>query len=142
MERKITMKLYFGNTVTIVTTIMLIILIALVIYSFIHREKINYWGRRTLLLAVYGLVVCCFAAGRDGLDKTIQAAIDGSCAPGIFNLVSLPTIIGCIGAIIIVFAGIITIFVRKQHVREVLYFVMSGGVFLKILIIEVSRIFM
>ncbi len=136
------MKLYFGNTVITITTIMLLSLIAMVTYTFINREGINYWGRRTLFLAAYGLVICCFAVARDGLDKTIQAAIDGSSAPGIFSLVSVPTIVGCIGAVIIVFAGIITIFVKKQDIREVFYFVMSGGVILKILTIEISRIFM
>lgn len=142
MERKTAMKLYFGNTVTTVTTIMIISLIAWIIYSFMVRTDINYWGRRTLVLAVYGLLICCFAAARDGLDRTIQAAIDGSCTPGIFNLISIPTIIGCVGAMIIVLAAIITIFTKKQDVREVLYFVMSGGVLLKIFTVEISRIIM
>lgn len=142
MERKTAMKLYFGNTVTTVTTIMIISLVAWIIYSITVRTDINYWGRRTLVLAVYGLVICCFAAARDGLDRTIQAAIDGSCTPGIFNLISVPTIIGCVGAIIIVLAAIITIFTKKQDIREVLYFVMSGGVLLKILTVEISRIIM
>lgn len=141
MERKSIMKLYFGNIVTTVTTIMIISLLVLIVYHYSNRENVNYWGRRTLLLAVYGLVICCFAAARDGLDKTIQAAIDGSCSPGIFGLVSTPTVIGCIGAGIIVIAGITTIFVRKQDIREILFFVMSGGIILKILTIEISRIF-
>ncbi len=50
----------------------------------------------------YGLVICCFAAARDGLDKTIQYTIDGSCNPGIFSLVSVPNIVGCVGAAIII----------------------------------------
>ncbi|MGI6109557.1 MAG: hypothetical protein ACOYB8_06925 [Eubacteriaceae bacterium] len=136
------MKLYFGNTVTTVTTVMLVSLILLIVYTYINRASVDGWGRRTLLLAVYGLVICCFAAARDGLDKTIQAAIDGSCSPGIFSLVSFPTIIGCVGAAIIIVSGIVTIFVKKQDVREVLYFVMSGGILLKILAIEITRIFM
>ena len=53
----------------------------------------------------YGLVICCFAAARDGLDKTIQYTIDGSCNPGIFSLVSVPNIVGCIGAAIIMIAA-------------------------------------
>ena len=32
--------------------------------------------------------------------KTIQHTIDGSCAPGLFPLVSIPTIIGCVGALL------------------------------------------
>lgn len=53
----------------------------------------------------YGLVICCFAAARDGLDKTIQYTIDGSCNPRIFSLVSVPNIVGCVGAAIIMIAN-------------------------------------
>ena len=77
------MKLYFGNMVTTVTTLMIVSLVGLVGYSISSRNSINYWGRRSLFILVYGLVICCFVAARDGLDKTIQYTIDGSCNPGI-----------------------------------------------------------
>lgn len=136
------LKLYFGNKVTTITTIMIISLVAFIVYTFINRDKIDYWGRRTLFIVAYGLIICCYAATRDGLDKTIQCAIDGSCQPGIFKLVSFQTIIGCIGAGIIIISGISTLFVRKQNIREILYFTMSGGILLKIMTIEISRICM
>ena len=135
------MKLYFGNTVTIITTLLLIGLIGFVVYSFINRNNIQFWGRRTLILAAFGLLICCFAATRDGLDKTIQCTIDGNCAPGIFSLVSIPTIIGCVGAAVIIITGIITVFTKKQDLREMLFFAMSGGTMIKILTIEIARIF-
>ena len=119
---------------------MLIGLIGFTIYSFIHRDNIEFWGRRTLFLSAYGLLICCFAAARDGLDKTIQYNIDKSCAPGIFQLISIPNIIGCVGAAIIIIAGIASIFCHKQSVREMLFFTMSGGEILKIVTIEIARI--
>lgn len=134
------MKLYFGNTTTAVTTVMILALLDYIGYSFINRTNIQYWGRRSLLLLVFGLVICCFAAARDGLDKTIQCAIDGSCAPGIFPLVSIPTIIGCIGALIIIVAAIATPIAKTQRAREVWFFLMSGGAVLKIVTIEIARI--
>lgn len=97
-EKKIIMKLYFGNTVTTVTTLMILALLGFIGYSVCSRAHITFWGRRSAVLLVFGLAVCCFAAARDGLDKTIQHAIDGSCAPGLFPLVSVPTVAGCIGA--------------------------------------------
>ena len=100
------MKLYFGNAVTAATTLMLLALLGFVGYSSYDRDNIQYWGRRSALLLTFGLVVCCFAAARDGLDKTIQHAIDGSCAPGLFPLVSVPTIVGCFGALLIIIAAI------------------------------------
>ena len=73
------MKLYFGNGVTTATTILLFVFLGFLGDSIWHRENIVYWGRRTLFVLLFGLLICCFAAARDGLDKTIQHTIDGSC---------------------------------------------------------------
>ena len=134
------MKLYFGNTVTTVTTVMILALLGFMGSSIMNRTSIQYWERRSLFLLIFGLVVCCFAAARDGLDKTIQYAIDGSCAPGIFPLVSVPTIIGCIGALIIIAAAIATPIAKQQHTRAVWFYLMSGGVTLKIVTMEIARL--
>lgn len=134
------MKLYFGNTTTTVTTILILGLLGFVGYSVWHRADIQFWGRRSLLLAFYGLLICCFAAARDGLDKTIQYAIDGSCAPGIFSLLSVPNLIGCVGAALILIAGIATLFSKSQHTREIWFYLMSGGAMLKIVTVEIARI--
>lgn len=134
------MKLYFGNTTTTVTTVMILALLGYIGYSFVNRSSIQYWGRRSLILLVFGLVICCFAAARDGLDKTIQHAIDGSCAPGLFQLVSIPTIVGCVGALLIIIAVIATPIAKTQKMREVWFYVMSGGAVLKIVTMEIARI--
>lgn len=135
------MKLYFGNTVTTVTTIMILALLGYIGYSVINRSNIQFWGRRSVILLIFGLVVCCFAAARDGLDKTIQSMIDGSCAPGLFPLVSVPNIVGCAGALLIIVAAIATPIASSQHAREIWFFIMSGGAVLKILTMELARIF-
>lgn len=134
------MKLYFGNVTTTATTIMILCLLGFMGYTVVHRENVTYWGRRSLLLLVFGLVICCFAAARDGLDKTIQNAVDGSCAPGVFPLVSFPNLIGCIGAAVIVIAAIATPIAKSQQAREVWFYVMSGGALLKITVMEIARI--
>ena len=134
------MKLYFGNAVTAATTLMILALLGFVGYSIYDRDNIRYWGRRSALLLTFGLVVCCFAAARDGLDKTIQHAIDGSCAPGLFPLVSVPTIVGCFGALLIILAAIATPIAKTQKMREIWFYVMSGGAVLKIVTMEIARI--
>ena len=134
------MKLYIGNTITTVTTVMIIILLGFIGYSICNRNIITFWGRRTLLLFVLGLVICCLAATRDGLDQTIQNAIDGSCAPGVFSLISIPTIIGCIGAAMIIISFIATPIAKSQHMREIWFYIMSSGILLKVIVIEMSRI--
>ena len=134
------MKLYFGSAVTTATTLMILALLGFIGWSVCNRANISYWGRRSAVLLAFGLVVCCFAAARDRLDKTIQHAIDGSCAPGLFPLVSIPTIIGCVGALLILIAAIATPIAKTQRVREIWFYVMSGGAGLKIVTMEIARI--
>ena len=134
------MKLYFENAVTTATTLMILALLGFIGYSIFNRSNISYWGLRSAILLIFGLVVCCFAAARDGLDKTIQHSIDGSCAPGIFPLLSIPTIVGCIGALLIIIAAIGTPIAKSQKVREIWFYIMSGGAVLKIATMEIARI--
>lgn len=138
-EKKSIMKLYFGNTVTTVTTLMILALLGFIGYSVCSRAHITYWGRRSAVLLVFGLAVCCFAAARDGLDKTIQHAIDGSCAPGLFPLVSVPTVAGCIGAALIIIAAVATPIAKTQRAREIWFYIMSGGAAAKIVTMELAR---
>ena len=134
------MKLYFGNTVTTITTLMILSLLGFIGWSICNCANIQYWGRRSAVLLVFGLAVCCFAAARDGLDKTIQHAIDGSCAPGLFPLISVPNIIGCAGALLIIIAAVAAPAAKTQRVREIWFYVMSGGAVLKIVTMEIARI--
>lgn len=134
------MKLYFGNMVTTVTTMMIVSLLAFIGYCVYNQANISHWGRRSAFLFAYGLVVCCFAAARDGLDKTIQYAIDGSCAPGVFSLISVPTVIGCIGALLILIGAVATLPCKSPYARQIWFYVMSSGVILKIITMEIARI--
>ena len=134
------MKLYFGNAITTATTLMILVLLGFISWSVRNRTSIQYWGRRSIVLLVFGLVICCFAAARDGLDKTIQNVIDGSCAPGLFPLISIPTVIGCVGARLIIVAAVSTPIVKMQRTRKVWFYVMSGGTVLKIVTTEIARI--
>ena len=136
------MKLYFGNTVTTVTTLMILSLLTFIGYSVYYRDTVTRWGLRSAVLLVFGLLVCCFATARDGLDKTIQHAVDGSCAPGIFPLVSIPNLVGCVGALLILIAAVATPIARTQKTREIWFYVMSFGAVLKIVTVEIARIFL
>lgn len=92
------------------------------------REQISFTGEDGLYLYSYlAWLSAVLQAARDGLDKTIQHTIDGSCAPGIFPLLSIPNLIGCIGAAIIIIAAIATPIAKSQAAREVWFYFMSGG---------------
>ena len=67
------------------------------------------------------LVICCFAAG-------------------MFSLVSIPNLIGCIGAAIIIIVAIATPIAKSQYMRQIWFYVISGGVTMKILVMEAARI--
>lgn len=136
------MERYFGDVVTTATTFAILILLVFIGYSVFGREKSKrwHWGRRSAFVLVYGLFVCCLAAARDGLDRTIQNAIDASCASGLFPLVSVPTIIGCIGAAAVIIAAIATPIAKTQSVRRTWFYIMSSAVVLKILVVEIARL--
>ena len=133
------MKLYFGDAVATAATLMIAALLGVIGWTVWNRDAVQFWGRRSAFLLVFGLVACCFAAARDGLDKTIQHAVDGSCAPGVFPLVSVPTVVGCAGAALILLAAVATPLAKTQHARQIWFYIMSGGTVLKILTVEVSR---
>ena len=53
---------------------------------------------------------------------------------------SVPNIVGCVGAAIIIIAAIAIPIAKSQHMREIWFYVMSGGVMLKIVVMEIARI--
>ena len=55
-------------------------------------------------------------------------------------LVSVPTVVGCAGALLIVVAAIATPIARTQKMRELWFYVMSGGAVLKIATMEIARL--
>lgn len=133
-------KLYFGDTTTIATTIMILALVVFIGYTIVNRGSVQHWGMRGLLLFAFGLAVCCFAAARDGLDKTIQSSIDGSCAAGLFPLVSIPTVAGCIGALVIIASAIAMLIANSQQTKELCFWFMASGVAVKIVVVEIARV--
>ena len=133
-------KLYFGDTATIATTLMILALVVFIGCTIVNRGSVQHWGVRGLLLLAFGLVVCCFAAARDGLDKTIQFSVDGSCAAGLFPLVSIPTVVGCIGALAIIASAIALLVVSSQQAKELCFWFMASGVAVKIMVVEIARI--
>lgn len=136
------MKLYFGSVVTSVTTLLLIGMFGYIGYSFIHRNEITLWGRRIAVLLAVGLVICIFAASRDNYHMSVQNAIDGSTEVGVFSIHSIQSTANCIIALGIVICGILSIFMKSQDARQVLFFILSLCICMKIGIIEFSRIWL
>ena len=114
------MGLFFGNGIRIASTILICIAWIYIIYSAVNQSKTQKWGRKTAFLALFGLLICCFAATRDGYDKSVQASFDSTVQAGLFTISS--------------------IFVKNQKYRKVMFFLFSGAIVFKTLLIELSRV--
>ncbi|MBC2871973.1 hypothetical protein [Bittarella massiliensis (ex Durand et al. 2017)] len=132
------MKLYFGKST--LTTLLLAGFVAYAALAFWRRAEIQHWGRRTLLVLAWGLVLCVQAAVRDGYHLSVQHAIDGSCAPGLFAAAGPQAIVGGALAAAAVLCAIVTPFVGSQSGRRGLFFAATGCMLVKIAFVELSRV--
>ena len=95
-------------------------------------------GRRSAVLLVFGLAVCCFAAARDGWTGPYSTQLTEVVRRGCSLLVSVPTVAGCIGAALIIIAAVATPIAKTQRAREIWFYIMSGGAMAKIVTMELA----
>lgn len=134
------MNLYFGDAISIKTTILLMSFLVFLCIMVKKRAVVRHWGWFILGICFVGLYICILGATRDGLHFTVQQAIDGSVDRGLFPLVSMQTIFGAVLGIVIVISAILCLFLEKQSTRKKLFFIIVGSMLLKIIMIEASRI--
>lgn len=99
-------------------------------------------GKKNCNITAVGLVICIFAASRDNYHMSVQNAIDGSTEVGVFSIHSIQSTVNCIIALGIVICGILSIFMKSQDTRQILFFILSLCICMKIGIIEFSRIWL
>ena len=131
--------MYFGNFVTTISTMLVVIACIYIVCTIRKRNQIEYWGRRIAFLAILGLLICCFVAARDGYHLSVQASFNTSVEPGIFTIDSIQSTACCLGGAVIAFASLSGILIRNQKYRSVMFLVLSGTMIIKMLIIEISR---
>ena len=134
------MKLYLGSPVRVQSLLLMLALAGFIIASLVRRETVERWGWRILVLAAAGLVLCTLAAARDGYHLSVQNAIDGSVAAGLFNVKSVQSVICCISGGVIVLAGLSALFVPHHTTRGWGCGGVSAAFTVKVLTIEVSRV--
>lgn len=133
------MELYFGNALSVVASIMVIMATGYIVYTVAKQKNITAWGRRTALLAVFGLIICCVVATRDNYHLSVQASFDDSIKAGIFSLQSIQSTICCIGGAVIAYASLSSVFVKSQKYRKVMFFTLGSAMIVKMLVVEISR---
>jgi hypothetical protein len=133
------MNLYFGNLTATMSTLLVLVTLAYIVFTTIKHNEVIYWGRRIAILALIGLVVCCFVAIIDGYHLSVQASFDAAITAGLFTLDSIQSTLCCIGGAVIALSSISSIFVKNQKYRKAMFFILSTVILLKALIIEISR---
>ena len=117
-----------------ITTILVYIGVAMLRY-----RKVNYWGRRIMLLSIMGFIVCCLVAIRDRYYLSVQASFNEGMLSGLFPLNSIQSNLCSMGGAVIAFAIITSIFIKSRKYRRNMFFLLSVTVIIKTLIIEISR---
>ena len=128
--------LFFGDVCSALSTIFLLATLGYAVFTKVKHKEIEQWGRRTLILALVGLVLCCFAVMRDDYVEALQGGT------GFFPMDSVQIYFAYIGGAINGFAALSSIPVRSQKYRKAMFFVLSGSVVFKAVLIEASRIIM
>ena len=110
------LKLYFGNSVAIISTLLLGANLGYIIWGYLNRAAIQKWG------------------------MTIIYATDGSVGMGLFSVSSIQSIVFWVASVIIWVLGIISIF--KPVYRQNIFFIIAVVSIVQIAFIEGSRIWL
>jgi len=134
------MNLYFGNLLSIISTLLVIGIFIYIGVTVEKQNEIKSWGRRIAILALWGLLICIFVATRDGYVLSVQASIDTGVLPGLFTVDSIQSTLCSLGGAVIAFCSLSSIFVKKQGYRKAMFFILAATILLKTLVIEISRV--
>src|SRR5512133_3603440 len=110
------LELYFGNAFAAVTTALVILMIAFVL--FMSRKGTNFksWGKAIGLFILMGLAVSFASAMRDG-----YAGPDA-----VFSMTGMQSNICSIAGGLVLLIGLVSIFVRRQETRRAFFFSISA----------------
>ena len=75
--------LFLGDLWSTISTVLLIAVLIYIIMTSIKHREIEKWGRKTLILAVTGLLLYIFVVLRDDYTEALQGGT------GLFSLESL-----------------------------------------------------
>lgn len=134
------LKLYFGNSVTIISTLLLGINIGYMLWGYLSRATIQKWGKIILLFILLHGAFWYFANVRDLYSNSIIYATDGSVEMGLFSVSSIQSIVFWVASVIIWVLGVVSIF--KPQYRQNIFYVIAIVSIVQIAFIEGSRIWL
>ena len=122
--------LFAGDIISILTTTLVLAMLAFIFVSFTKRRNIQKWGRLILILVLVGTAISGLSATRDAY------MMDGALfAPDSMQ----STICSLVGGLIIL-TGLVSLFVRKQNFRKISFHLISMAFLLQVVTVEASRI--
>lgn len=133
------MNLYFGGITETASTILVVVIWVYFFWSVTKCKNEERWGRKSAILAMTGLVACCFVATRDGYHLSVQASFDDTVMGGLFAIDSIQSALCSIGGAVIAFSTLSSAFVKNQKYRKVMFLILGMTIIFKTLIIEISR---
>ena len=134
------LKLYFGNSVTFISTLLLGVNIGYVLWGYLNRATIQKWGMIILLFILLHGALWYFANVRDLYSNSIIYATDGSVGMGLFSVSSIQSIVFWVASVVIWVFGIISIF--KPEYSQNIFFIIVVVSIAQIAFIEGSRIWL
>lgn len=134
------LKLYFGNSITIISTLLLGVNIGYMLWGYFSRATIQKWGIIILLFILLHGVLWYFANVRDLYSNSIIYATDGSAEMGLFSVGSIQSIVFWAASLIIWLLGIAAVF--KPEYRQNIFYIIAIVGMVQIAFIESSRIWL
>ena len=124
------LALFFANAISVVTTAVLIAILAFAFTAYFKRASVQKWGRLLLVLILIGTAASATSAVRDSYA-----------APGaLFPMDGAITLLCGVAGGIIYLMGFVCLFWRRQNVRRAGFFIAALLMAVQIVAVEGSRI--
>lgn len=123
-------ELYFGNTVSMLTSALVLAMLALIVYALSRRGRIEKWGRLILLFVLAGTAVSALAATRDAYATP----------SALFAMESAQSFVCSAAGGAIYLAALVSIFLKKHGIRKYCFYAISLLFIAQVAVIEASRI--
>jgi len=123
-------NLFFGNIFALLTTVLVLILLAFIGLTLVRRNQIKKWGWLILIIILAGTAVSALCAMRDAyMTKS-----------ALFSINSMQSVVCSIAGGLIFVAGVISIFIKNQKFRKTYFSIISILFIIQVITIEASRI--
>lgn len=126
------LKLYFGNTTSIISTILVIVFAILFGFVVVKKDVISHWGLLVLAIFFIGLFMSIMSGTRDGIAGPTP----------LFPASGWISIALSIGGALAFLMAIISLFKRSQDFWQLSFYILSGIIIAKTILVEVARIIM